>query len=203
MATKENFLLTQIPAAGVTKSVVGRTRPIHHIQLQLRELAQLFNSMDATPFHHRDLDPNAEQFIESWALEFTARGDFAISVLLEKFPEENPTEAITEAIHNYFGYKEELARRELAQLLKRGRISFMIGLAFLGLLVIVTDVLSVVPVRPFADITRESLTIGGWVAMWRPLQIFLYDWWPIAHRRRIYHSLSESKVSVLPQSHRP
>jgi len=26
---------------------------------------------------------------------------------------------------------------------------------------------------------RESLLVGGAVAPWRPLEIFLYDWWPI------------------------
>jgi len=25
------------------------------------------------------------------------------------------------------------------------------------------------------QIARESLTIGGWVSMWRPLEVFLYD----------------------------
>ena len=28
-------------------------------------------------------------------------------------------------------------------------------------------------------ILKESLLIGGWVAMWKPMEIFLYDWWPI------------------------
>ena len=46
------------------------TPPVHRIELRLREVAQLFNSMDPTPFHHKDLDPDAEEFIESWALEF-------------------------------------------------------------------------------------------------------------------------------------
>ena len=35
----------------------------------------------------------------------------------------------------------------------------------------------------FADVIRESLLIGGWVAMWRPLEVFLYDWWPISARQ--------------------
>ena len=25
--------------------------------------------------------------------------------------------------------------------------------------------------------------IGGWVALWRPLEIFLYDWWPIRRKQ--------------------
>jgi hypothetical protein len=30
-----------------------------------------------------------------------------------------------------------------------------------------------------AGVASESLFIGGWVAMWPPLEVFLYDWWPI------------------------
>ena len=39
--------------------------PHHRIELHLRELGQLFNSMDPTPFHHKDLDPDAEEFIRN------------------------------------------------------------------------------------------------------------------------------------------
>jgi hypothetical protein len=198
-SVKEAFSIAgpSLPRAA-SSGAGGRT--LHQIQLQLRELPQLFNSMDATPFHHRDLDRDAEEFIESWALEFPARGDFAITILLENFPAEDPTAIAAEAIHNYFNYKEELARRELVQLLQRGRVSLVIGLSFLGLLLGASDLINKVPIGPFTDITRESLTIGGWVAMWRPLQILLYDWWPIVHRRRIYRSLGKAQVSVLPQS---
>jgi hypothetical protein len=34
-------------------------------------------------------------------------------------------------------------------------------------------------------IIRESLLIGGWVAMWRPMEILLYDWWPIRAEARL------------------
>jgi len=37
--------------------------------------------------------------------------------------------------------------------------------------------------------SRESLTIVGWVAMWRPVEIFLYDWWPLVRRIRVYKNL--------------
>ena len=37
---------------------------------------------------------------------------------------------------------------------------------------------------------RKSLTLLGWVANWRPIEIFLYDWWPIARRRDLYRRLA-------------
>jgi hypothetical protein len=29
------------------------------------------------------------------------------------------------------------------------------------------------------ELTDESFVIGGWVAMGRPLETLLFDWWPI------------------------
>jgi hypothetical protein len=43
----------------------------------------------------------------------------------------------------------------------------------------------------------EGLIILGWVANWRPLEIFLYDWWPLARRRRLFQRLAEMPVEVL------
>jgi hypothetical protein len=44
---------------------------------------------------------------------------------------------------------------------------------------------------------RESLTIAGWVAMWRPMQTYLYDWWPVRRRSCIYTKLSHMPVEVI------
>jgi hypothetical protein len=171
--------------------------PHHRIELRLRELGQLFNSLDPTPFHHKDLDPDAEEFIESWALEFPSDSRFQITVHLEKLPPEgDPTALVTEALHNFFTYKAELARRELNQLMRNGRRSLIIGLGFLVICLFIADSIAKLATGTSLTIVRESLTIGGWVAMWRPLQIFLYDWWPITRRRRIYRNLSRALIHV-------
>jgi hypothetical protein len=166
--------------------------------LRLRDVAQLFNSMDPTPFHHKDLDPDAEEFIESWALEFPPNSRFHINIHVERPPAEgDPKGAVAEAIHNFFDYKAELTRRELRQLMEQGRTSLVIGLAFLAICLLAADAIGKFAAGTFLSILRESLTIGGWVAMWRPLQIFLYEWWPLTRRRRTYRSLSRAHVRVL------
>jgi hypothetical protein len=42
----------------------------------------------------------------------------------------------------------------------------------------------------------ESLWIGGWVAMWRPMEIFLYDWWPLLRRIRLLRRLAVMEVRL-------
>lgn len=172
--------------------------PVHQIELRIVKLSELFNSMDPTPFHHRNLDMDAEEFLESWALEFPQDSHFKIIVHIEQMPQDDPSELVTEAIHNYFEYKSERAKRNLNQLLLEGRVSLMIGLGFLALCLLGADILS----TGFADNTflrllKESLLIGGWVAMWRPMQIFLYEWWPIVRKGRIYRNLGQAIVHVV------
>jgi hypothetical protein len=46
-----------------------------------------------------------------------------------------------------------------------------------------------------------GLQIAGWVAMWRPLEIYLYDWWPVRSDQRLLERLARMKVQLkLPAS---
>jgi hypothetical protein len=170
----------------------------HHLQLRVSELAQLFNSMDPTPFLNKDLDRDAEAFIETWAAGFPSDSLLRITIHLEHLPVEgDPSAIMVEAIHNYFDHKAGLTRRELKHLLRDGRISLLIGIAFVTLCLIAVDVIDQLGTGAVVGITRESLMIVGWVAMWRPLQIFLYDWWPILRSIRVYKAISHAHVRVV------
>jgi len=172
-------------------------KPVHRIELRLRELGQLFNSLDPTPFHEKDLDPDAEQFIESWALEFAPDSRLQIVVHLEHPPSGVDAETlVSAAIRNFFAYKAELKRREIRLLFREGRISLTVGLSFLAACLIAANLASNFLAGQYLQIVREGLTIGGWVAMWRPLQIFLYEWWPLVRRRRVYHNLAVAQVRI-------
>jgi hypothetical protein len=173
-------------------------QPVHQIELRIVKLAELFNSMDPTPFLHRDLDTDAEEFLESWAMEFPQHSHFRIIVHIEQMPAEDPAPLVGESIHNYFEYRAVLTKRNLRLLLVEGRTSLLIGISFLSLCLLAADTLSVFANNAFLRALRESLIIGGWVAMWRPMQIFLYEWWPLVRRGRIYRNLAHANVLVVP-----
>ena len=176
----------------------SRSAPVHHLALRVREIAQLFNSMDPTPFLNKDLDPHANEYIESWASTHSHDSRFHLTIHLEQWPEnENPTAALTEAIHNHFVYQAERTRRKLHQVLKQGRMSMAIGIIFVSLCLIAADFIGDLGAGAGYHVARESLTIVGWVAMWRPLQIFLYDWWPIQRKIRLYLRLATAHIQVV------
>ena len=176
----------------------GTTQPghSHYIRLKLRDVHQLFNSMDPSPFIEKDLDGDAEEFIVGWAQEFPSGDPVRLHIYLEQWPVEDPKEPIKTAVHNYFAHRAELTDLEFKRLLEQGRISLVIGSVFLSACLILSKVLLGHEAGTWAVVVRESLTIAGWVAMWRPMQIYLYDWWPLRRRGRIYRKLSRMPVEV-------
>jgi hypothetical protein len=168
----------------------------HIIRLELRDIRQLVNSMDPSPFIEKDLDDNAEEFIVGWAREFPNGAPLRLRIYLEQWPAENPTEPIRQAVHNHFAHRANLTELEFRRLLKQGRTSLLIGLVFLAACLVVIRTLLSGETGTWAGVVRESLTIAGWVAMWRPMQIYLYDWWPLRQTGRIYRKLSHMPVEV-------
>jgi hypothetical protein len=170
---------------------------VHTIEVNIRDLSQLFNSMDPSPFHEKDLDHDAEQFIVSWANEFPLNEPIELVIHVEEGAVNPEAQAVvSNAIHNFFAYQSKLKRRELRTLIARGRTSLMIGLLCLAVSVAAGQLLHKVDATGLSALLRESLLIGGWVAMWRPMQIFLHDWWPIRNERKLFDKLSEMEVRL-------
>jgi len=160
-------------------------------------MGQLFNSMDPSPFIEKELDSDAEEFIVSLAHEFPPKAQIRLRIYLNQWPGEDPKELIATAVHNHFAHRAKITDLEFKRLLRQGRTSLFIGLLFLAACLLLTKLLLGGEAGTWAAVARESLTIAGWVAMWRPMQIYLYDWWPLLRRGRIYSKLSHMPVEVL------
>jgi hypothetical protein len=101
------------------------------------------------------------------------------------------------AVDDHFRRRALASRRRLRQLFRTGRVSLVIGLAFLGAAIAIGEFLAgLISKEGYAWLVKESLVIGGWVALWRPLEIFLYDWWPIRAEARLYERLGEIDVRL-------
>ena len=168
------------------------------IEVHVAELTQLYNSIDPSPFHEKDLDDEAEEFIVDWAKESGPDKPLALLVHLDK-PSvlADAGRIVRDAVHFFFRRRSDSSRRRLRELFRVGRKSLLIGLTFLTASVVAGNwVVTVLPHSTLAQLVRESLLIGGWVSMWRPLEVFLYDWWPIRNERRIFDRLANMPVRI-------
>jgi hypothetical protein len=170
------------------------------IEVRVEDIAQLFHTLDPFPFRERDLDKEAEEFIVGWARELAANQPIKIVV---HFPQtkaqSKAARELGEAFHRYFSYRADRIQHDLNELFRVGRRSLAIGVAILiACLAAAHLVAGYVNEAPFKRLVEESFLILGWVANWRPLEIFLYDWWPLARRRDLYRRLAAATVESKP-----
>lgn len=167
------------------------------IEIRLERISQIFNMLDPFPFRERDLDEDAEAFIVDWARELHPRAPLRIVVHLPA-AEAASTEALglPDAIRHYFALRTQALSFELRELFRVGRISLAIGCLVLALCLALAGLVAEPSFERLGSFAAEGLLILGWVALWRPMEIFLYDWWPIARQRRLYGRLAQADVQV-------
>lgn len=167
------------------------------IELRVDHLDALFDAYDPMPAPSRDLAPQAEDFIVGWARELPSETAFRILVHTHAAEAASSTALHAEqAFQRHFNYRAEKVGGDIAELLRIGRVSLLIGLAVLALCYAGGRALMAVAPPDLALFGRESLLILGWVANWRPIEIFLYDWWPLARRRALLKRLAAAPVEI-------
>lgn len=169
---------------------------VGHIEMKLRKVAQLFDTMDPSPFRESDLALQAEEYIVDRAMELPANVPIEIVVYL---PPEELSQAsasdIPGAIKDFFDLRSQAVSRELSELFKTGRLSLVVGVAILSVCLLLGWLfVERMKEGPFSQILSESFLILGWVAIWKPSEIFLYAWPPVAARRKLFRRLSEANV---------
>lgn len=165
------------------------------IQVRIHELRQLFNSIDPSPFHERDLDPDCEEFIVSWARELPPERPLRVEIRIER--ERPPGEllaTVEPAVRGHFAREASMQDLRRRRLLREGRLSLAIGLAMLVLCIGAATLVPTPTLGTPGEILRESFIIAGWVVMWHPLEVLLYGIWPVVRERRLLERLAAAEI---------
>ncbi len=168
------------------------------IELQVEKIGQLFDTLDPMPFRDKDLDREAESYIVGWARELPRKVPIRILIHLpaaEAAGEQ--AQVLKQAMGRYFSHRAQAASRDLSELFRVGRYSLLVGIVVLALCVIGGRLAARTLVNgQFGALLNEGLIILGWVANWRPIEIFLYDWWPVAGRRNLLRRLARAEIVI-------
>ncbi len=170
--------------------------------MSLRTLQQLFYSLDPSPFRDRDLDPEAAKFIIEEAQDRAS--DEPLRIMLH-VPTEDASRAdfVPGAIHNYFALMRQSEERRLREIFREGRWALAVGMVAVFVIFASAEFLLAYLgnhgqsasswLHPLAD----SLVVLGWVVLWRPAELLLYDWWPVRRRIRLFRRLEAATVECL------
>lgn len=169
------------------------------IEIRIRSVQQLFDSRDPAPFRERDLDDDFTEYITATADEFSQGTPLRIQILVE---EPAPTEGlgvetITSAIRTHFQYQIDLKRIQLSKLFKTARLFLSIGVVcLLTCLALARLVEAQLLWKEGALAIREGFVIFGWVSLWKPFELILFDWYPVYDRIRLMRKLLNTEIAI-------
>lgn len=167
------------------------------IDIRLKTSQQLFDNRDPAPFRERDLDAAAVEYITASAQDIPRATPLRLVLLVtDETPGEAPAEVLVDAVRSHFAYERDQTERRLREHVRRGQFTFLVGACVLVLFITLAELTTALPAGHVRQVLREGLTITGWVAMWRPLDLLLYDWWPMLGARRRFERLRAAEISV-------
>jgi len=186
-----------VSRGGISRRHGQRAGGTATVSVHVREIAQLFNSLDPAPFWDRDLDRAAAEFIED---EFRDKQSAEAWHLHVHVLEGDTSSAdLQRAIESYYGRLVNSARREMHEHLRLGQVALAGGLVIFLLSMstrgILRSFLGHLPV-----LIDEGLIILAWLALWRPTEALIYGWVPFYRNCRLFERLAGIKVFVRSSS---
>jgi hypothetical protein len=166
------------------------------ITLRLLNINELLRS----PFslsRKRILKSDAEEFIveEAEALRRKDAINMKINLALSEVKHKDD---IAPAIHKHFCYRREQSTKKYKRILQYGLRTLFIALGLLAVIFTLTEIaIWFMPDNRFVLFIRVSLIILGWVALWRPMELLLYDLYPIKRKINLFRRLEHSNVQVI------
>jgi hypothetical protein len=165
------------------------------IEVHIKQLSQLYNSFDPSPFIEKDLDDDAVDYIVSSVKQFPLSQKLKLLIEMPKFEMKRVSEThIRKSITNYFSYAADNLERRLRNKLKDGRFALFVGVVTLVTALSLADVAQVHLSGFLQKVAVNGMLIGGWAAMWFPISTFLYEWWPLAREIRLNRKIAEMPV---------
>ena len=166
------------------------------IVLHLDSVDQLVEPSANSPFLKRRLREDAEEFIVESATALPRKAAAKLVVLL---PEDEGVEVATvaDAVHQHFTCRRVEAEKELSRTIGWGWRSLLIGLVFLSLVIALAEVIRrFLPPGNFSSVIQIGLSILAWVALWRPGELLLYEWYPFRRDARIFRKLEQAEIQL-------
>ena len=163
------------------------------IEIYIRTRTQLFDSLDPSPFHERSLDRNADSYILECAGEHPSQEKLHLII---HAPENlGPYLAdMTQAIHSHYRFAHVQAYRRHRRKMHTARVTLLAGSAIFIVSLALYAFLGGLIATPVRSGIGEGLLVLGWVALWRPIDLLLFERFESRLERQLLDRLARIPV---------
>jgi hypothetical protein len=168
------------------------------IILQLERVDQLIDP--PSPFLKRRLREDAEKYFIEKARAARHKSDMKFILRL---PESEAAQAkdVPTAFREHFAFRRDEAEKERRRIRSFGLRSLLIAFVFLGIMILIVEIIKrYVPAGNLSSVLQEGLTILAWVALWRPGELLLYEWYPFKRDARLFGRLEHAEIQIVAEA---
>lgn len=163
------------------------------VDVRVPTIENLFDRRDPAPFRERDLDPGLSAYLFDSTEDLISHGPPRLVFWLEK---PCTVEEIEEPLRAHFNYELERHVRKRHRELREGSVTLVLAFALIALFISASQFVGARLTGTLGIALKEALIISGWVLLWRPVEVLLYDGIPWRRRRRVLRNLLAAPIDV-------
>lgn len=184
--------------------IVGlMTNSYYDFTLKLDDIKHLFKDPEFNLFTPQaDSSSGIERIVNQLKLtSLTDKVRTTIS-LPDHQKSENLEKLIIDALQRYCNHKIERISNEITSLRGQGIRALRRGLLFLAVCLIISTSFDKIEYLPTLvhKFLNEGFLIAGWVSLWYPIELLLYEWSPLRRQKQIYEMIKDMEIKVTTHS---
>jgi hypothetical protein len=175
----------------------------YEIALRLEDIRDLFHEPDFDPLQGKYNRYSGLDQLLNELKPLSLRRPLRTTIFLPQVKmEENSVEIASEAVRVYCELQIRQIENEMASLRWKGIKALQTGLLFLAVCLLLSIFLGALEVLPefFRTFLSEGFLIAGWVSLWHPIEILLYEWWPFWRDKQLYMRIQDMEVIIAPEA---
>lgn len=150
-----------------------------------------------SPVIQPHIHPDAAAWIFDEAKENPTRSGYHIEICVPA-DDLSRRDEVESLVHAYFQAQALYANREFSEVLRKGLASLFRAFLVVAALVILAEYVQSLGSGRLYELLGESLIIIGWVTLWTPLDLLLFERHRIRRRRNTAQKLAVAKVTLSP-----
>jgi C4-dicarboxylate transporter len=165
-----------------------------NINIKISKLDQLINVDSDSIYPGTGVDSDAAEYLHNEADLIRLNHDVQLEINIPKITKEE-INIVENVLHKFFDYKAEIAKKELSKNFAQGITALIFSvILFFSCAIIYLLFQALGASDAVMTLLTSILVIACWVAVWTPVEIFLFNWWPIRHEVRVFRKLSSMEI---------
>jgi len=170
------------------------------VVVALDRIEDLFTASSFAPLEgHFEPRSGMEQVLDQVAARRLHPAEPLHLKLTIRQPTEVSDDTIRTAIRGYCDAVIVDRQLDLQRIRRNGRNALLLGLGFLAACMALSTAASAATILPefVRRLFGEGLVIAGWVGLWRPIEVMLFDTRPPEHDIRLHRAIAAAEIEVL------